>query len=233
MPYAWNPTRLHLHLVHSDRVPTPVALWQSAGGLLVLGLAHLRRWRAEGMGLAEGSAGDQPPEEAKARPFHEHFSACAPAVDRLCRRMLGRGPAADDAPNEVFLRARRAFDTYDGNRPFRPWLLAIANHYCIDQLRRRTTERKIFDDSESDPGELASRVASPLRQTLRAEERNAVSAAIEELPDKYRIPLVLRYFSELDYAAIGEILDVSATQVGTLLFRAKQQLRARLESERP
>jgi RNA polymerase sigma-70 factor (ECF subfamily) len=49
--------------------------------------------------------------------------------------------------------------------------------------------------------------------------------AISELPLKYRLPLVLRYFSELDYAAIAEVLGVTRGQVGSLLFRARCLLR--------
>jgi RNA polymerase sigma-70 factor (ECF subfamily) len=60
-----------------------------------------------------------------------------------------------------------------------------------------------------------------------------VLEAIDGLPLKYRVPLVLRYFEELDYEAIADTLDVTRGQVGTLLFRAKRRLRARLEAESP
>jgi len=53
-------------------------------------------------------------------------------------------------------------------------------------------------------------------------------AVVEALPERYRAPLVLRHFAELDYAAIGELLGVSRGQVGTLLFRARRRVRERL-----
>ena len=59
-----------------------------------------------------------------------------------------------------------------------------------------------------------------------------ISRAIESLPLKYRLPLVLRYFSEYDYAAIAAALDVTPNQVGSLLFRAKRLLRERLRESR-
>jgi len=58
--------------------------------------------------------------------------------------------------------------------------------------------------------------------------RAAVLAAIDALPLKYRSPLVLRHFADLDYDAIGGLLGISRNQVGTLLFRAKRRLRADL-----
>jgi RNA polymerase sigma-70 factor (ECF subfamily) len=127
----------------------------------------------------------------------EHFDA---DVTRLCRRLLGDVSAAEDAKSEVFLRAQRSFASYDSGRPFRRWLLSIAGHYCTDQLRRRQTEARIFDPGELEQEALPSNAPSPLR-------------------------LVLRYQAELDYAAIGEILELPRDRIGTLLFRGKARLR--------
>ena len=67
-----------------------------------------------------------------------------------------------------------------------------------------------------------------MRQLLSSELRDRLAAEIEALPPKYRLPLVLRYQAELDYAAIGEILEVPRERVGTLLFRGKARLRREL-----
>jgi RNA polymerase sigma factor (sigma-70 family) len=53
-------------------------------------------------------------------------------------------------------------------------------------------------------------------------------SGIDALPVKYRLPLVLRHFAELDYDAIAELLGTSRNQVGSLLFRARQRLRIAL-----
>ncbi len=152
----------------------------------------------------------------------EHFDA---DVSGLCRRLLGDPAAAEDARSEVFLRAQRSFASYDPGQPFRRWLLSIAGHYCTDQLRRRQTEARIFDPAELEQETLPSDVPSPLRQLLRAEQRDRVLESIEALPPKYRLPLVLRYQAELDYAAIAEALELPRERIGILLFRAKARLR--------
>lgn len=175
--------------------------------------------------LAERARGGDPD------AFAALFRRFQPDVARVCRRLLGPGAAAEDAVSEAFLRARRALDSYAPDRPFRTWLLSITSHHCIDQLRRRTRERKIFHPGEADVVELADPAPSPLRRALGREEREQLLVAIEELPEKYRLPLVLRYFSEMDYEAIGEVLGVERAQVGTLLFRARRRLRDRLGSE--
>jgi RNA polymerase sigma-70 factor (ECF subfamily) len=67
---------------------------------------------------------------------------------------------------------------------------------------------------------------------LAAERGKDVRVALSTLSDKYRVPLVLAYYNELDYDEIGEILGVERTQVAVLIFRGKQQLRQRLYKER-
>lgn len=163
--------------------------------------------------------------------FEARYREHADAVERLCRRMLGRERAGEDAAQEVFLRARRGFASYDPSLPFRPWLLSVASHHCIDQLRRRGRELRLFEPRELDASDLVDAGASPLRHALDAERRARVLTALDHLPLKYRLPLVLRYFEELDYQGIAELLGVTRGQVGTLLFRAKLRLREQLEDE--
>ena len=60
---------------------------------------------------------------------------------------------------------------------------------------------------------------------MAAEQRRAVGVAIAALPIRYRLPLLLRYFDDMDYDAIAKSIGVSRNQVGTLLFRGKRLLR--------
>lgn len=163
-----------------------------------------------------------------AQAFAALFRTHETDVARLCRRLLGGAAGAEDAASEVFLKARRALDGFQAGRPLRPWLLAIAGHHCIDLLRRRRAEARLFDAGNLDPDQTPGTGPSPLQQVLGAEARAAALAAVDDLPERYRAPLVLRYFADLDYAAIAELLGVTPAQVGTLLFRAKKRLRERL-----
>lgn len=151
-------------------------------------------------------------------------------VQRVCRRMLGNAQSAEDAVSEVFLRAHRALRGFEPERPFRPWLIAIAGHYCIDQLRRRTSEARIFSRSEPQESDLEATGPSPLSRLVAAEQREALERAIESLPVRYRLPLLLRYFDDMDYESIGKSIGVTKNQVGTLLFRAKRLLREEVEA---
>lgn len=161
------------------------------------------------------------------------FEAFRRDVLRLCERLLGSPADAEDAVHETFLRARSGLLQYDPARPFRPWLLAIASHHALDRLRRRNTEKRLFQDDEIAPEALAAPGPSPLQGELDADLRRRVLAAIDTLPDRYRAPLVLRYYADFDHDRIAGLIGVSRSQVATLLFRARRRLREKLASDAP
>ncbi len=161
--------------------------------------------------------------------FATLFKLFRPDVERLCARLLASDSEAEDATSEAFMRSHRSLDSYDSAQSFRTWLLSIAAHHCIDQLRRRSTEQRIFDPSEFDPEQHSTPSPTPLHQRLRAEVREQIFDGLCALPDRYRAPLVLRYFADFDYDEIGAVMDVTRNQVATLLYRAKRRLREQLD----
>jgi RNA polymerase sigma factor (sigma-70 family) len=166
----------------------------------------------------------------EAEALDDLFREFRPVVLRLSTRMLG-SVDAEDAVNEAFGRAQRRLESYDASQPFKRWLLGIASNYCIDQLRRRSVEKRLFDPSEVDVDERADRSNSALDALVQARRQSSVRDALDRLPDQQRAPLILRYFAELDYDTIAEELDISRSQVASLLFRAKQRLREILRSD--
>lgn len=147
----------------------------------------------------------------------------------LCRNLLGSSEAAEDATTEVFLRVYRGLKQYDTSLPFTRWLLSIASHYCVDQLRRRQKEAKLFVTEDATEVEVGDTTASPLEKLLAHEKHEEVRAAVLALPSQYRVPLALRYYEGLSYAEIGRRLGLKRNHVATLLFRAKKQLRQGLK----
>jgi len=160
--------------------------------------------------------------------FADLHAAHAGDAARLCRRMLDTAEDAEEAANEVFLRARDGFASYDRSRPFRSWLLSVAAHHCIDRLRRRHVERRLFDPSELEEAGLPDHGPSPLRSYLARERSELLMTALDAMPARFRAVLAMRYFAELSYAEIAEAAEISTDQVGVLLFRGKARLREAL-----
>jgi RNA polymerase sigma-70 factor (ECF subfamily) len=146
----------------------------------------------------------------------------------LCRRLLGSAQAAEDAGAEVFLRVQRAMSSFDTRLSFSGWLLSIASHYCLDQLRDRRVEQRVFDSRAPVWTEPATPAPSPLTGLLAAERSRAVRAALQTLPERTRLVVVLRYHGEFSYDQIAAALGLNRNHVATLLWRAKKELRRSL-----
>ena len=148
----------------------------------------------------------------------------------LCRYMLDSRERADDATSEVFLKLQRSIKSYDGSIPFPSWLLRVAGNQCIDALRRQRRGRQVIVEVEDGATlvEAPSAEPSPLGAVMGKEERAQVRDAIAGLPENYRLPLVLRYYTELSYDEIAQQLDLRRNYVAALIFRAKQELRRKL-----
>jgi RNA polymerase sigma-70 factor, ECF subfamily len=167
------------------------------------------------------------------RDFEDIYREHHHRVFNLCAYLLNSHQAAEDASQEVFIRAQRRMDSYNPALPFSSWILKVASNYCIDILRRRGLEKRLFGVDASESLDLSSGQPSPLTQVLTAELGKSVRQALAALPDKFRIPLVLAFYSEYSYDQIAAIMRIPRNTVATLLFRGKQLLREKLRKEKP
>ncbi len=147
-------------------------------------------------------------------------------VYNLCYRMLGNPSEAEDAAQETFLRAYKGLSRYDPERRFATWLLSIASHHCIDQLRRRRFPILSLNDllpwqqkADDTPG--------PETALTVKEEQDAVKTMLEQLGDQDRVVLILRYWYDLSYEEIAQAVSSSVSAVKSRLHRARRQLAER------
>lgn len=141
-------------------------------------------------------------------------------VYNLCYRMLGDAFEAEDAAQETFIRAMKSIKRYDAKRPFSTWLLSIAAHYCIDQLRKRRGRIVSIDDNpyitiqDGTPG--------PETMTIQSEDRDRLRKILSVLSPTDRAAVILRYWNELSYEQIAQILALTVSAVKSRLHRARQ-----------
>jgi RNA polymerase sigma-70 factor (ECF subfamily) len=165
-----------------------------------------------------------------AEALGEIYRHYARRVFGLCRHMLDSRERAEDATSEIFLKLQRSIMSYDGSIPFPRWLLRVAGNQCIDVLRRQRRRQQLIVEGQNEATllEAPSAEPSPLGALMSKEERARVRDAIAKLPDSFRLPLVLRYDSELSYDEIARELGLQRNNVAILIFRAKQELRRKL-----
>ena len=101
--------------------------------------------------------------------FTQLVEAFQAPIYNLCYRMLGEAGEAEDAAQETFLRAYSQLTSYDPHRSFKTWLFSIANHHCIDRLRkRRLTWLSIDDDNLPPHPALQEQAPGPEEEIGRA-----------------------------------------------------------------
>lgn len=159
------------------------------------------------------------------RAFSRLVEAYQRPVFNLTYRMLGNVEEAEDAAQEAFLRAYSRLGQYDPEMKFSTWLFSIANHHCIDRLRKRRTTQISIDDNPVLQN-LEGDDLRPEPHALQQEARMEVQTMLDRLAPEYRTPLVLRYWEEMSYEEIAETMSVTVATVKSRLFRARQQLAA-------
>ncbi len=149
----------------------------------------------------------------------------------LCRRLLNSRDLAEDATQEVFIRAYKNFSKYKAEQPFWQWIAAIANNHCVDLLRKQSRSQALFGDESEELHEAEAADPSALGELMAAEDVHALNQAIAGLDARYRVPLVLAYFHQASYDDIAASLAISRNHVGVLLLRGRQKLREQLATK--
>ncbi len=145
-------------------------------------------------------------------------------VFNLAYRMLSERGEAEDAAQEAFMRAYSNLDRYDMERSFKTWLLSITSNHCIDRLRRRRLVWLSLDEPLPPHPALTSSTPGPEEEALTNERNLLVQEMLADLSPDYRLAVVLRYWYDLSYAEIAEMLDTTESAIKSRLFRARQAL---------
>ena len=149
----------------------------------------------------------------------EIISRYKDAVFGLCLGFMRNRADAEDISHDAFIRAYINLRRYDLERRFSTWLFTVAANLCRNQLRYRrnhpSTEQPLQIRGGTDPARLVS-----------AEDRQArIRETLNKLPYSYRAPLVLRFYNELPYQEISDILSIPEGTVKTRIHRGKAMLK--------
>lgn len=151
-------------------------------------------------------------------------------VFNLAYRMLNERGEAEDAAQEAFMRAYINLDRYDPERPFKTWLLSITSNHCIDRLRRRRLTWLSLEEPLPPHPALTSDIPGPEEALLTSERNLLVQEMLANLSPEYRLAVILRYWYDLSYAEIAEMLGTTESAIKSRLFRARQALADDLEA---
>lgn len=141
---------------------------------------------------------------------------------------------AEDSVQEAFMRTYQYIDSFDGQRPFGPWLMRIVVN---EALKRATRERSALPlaDDERQPPEPAPNggFSHPESQVVQRERAAAVHAALSQLSPEQRAAVVMRYYLDMREAEIAAALNCPPGTVKSRLHTARSRLRPLLRAIHP
>jgi RNA polymerase sigma-70 factor (ECF subfamily) len=145
-------------------------------------------------------------------------------IYNFCYRMLNNGDDAEDAAQEVFMRAYFKLDSYAEPHKFSTWLFSIASHYCIDRLRKRRFQLVSWDDLDPWYPFPGQDVPQPEGTLLKMEADREVRDLLDELSPDYRTVIILKYWYSMSYEEIAQTLGTTIDTIKSRLFRARRMM---------
>ena len=140
--------------------------------------------------------------------------------------------AAEDVAQETFIRAWKGLRNFRGDSAFKTWLYKVASNAARTHLQQRGRQARVGTESLDDD-EAALHAddvpsgATDLERTLAV--REAIDVALAQLPEEWRVAVVLRDVEGLDYKEIAEVTGAPIDTVESRIFRARRRLRPLLQ----
>ncbi|MCB0993600.1 MAG: sigma-70 family RNA polymerase sigma factor [Acidimicrobiales bacterium] len=161
--------------------------------------------------VTAAQAGDRGALDLLLRRHHDRVYA-------VCRRLAGNDADANDATQEALIAIVRGLPRFTGRSSFGTWAYRVATNACLDELRRRgrrpTPGLPEVERSRDDGPGLATSVA----------DRLDIDAALGQLPEEFRAPVILRDQLGMDYADIAATLDLAPGTVRSRIARGRARL---------
>lgn len=165
--------------------------------------------------------------------LEEAYARYGKPVWSLARRVAGDSAIAEEVVQEAFLRLwTRAADFDPARGRLLPWLLTIAHHRAIDELRRRRA-RGEFDGLDAAMATAEAPDADPVDVAIASDDREAIRVALAALPEAQRRAIELAYFGGYSQAEIASRLDEPLGTIKTRIRLALRKLRDLLSTRRP
>ncbi len=159
--------------------------------------------------------------------FAELVSRYKNLVYSVILRMINDHEEANDLAQEVFIKVYKNLDKYSPEYKFSTWIMRITTNLVIDFRRKKKQEIISIDDIEYEPASFDT----PEVSYIEKEQKNLLNLAIKNLPDMYKIPIVLYHQQGLSYQEIGDIIGEPLSKVKNRIFRGRKMLKENLMKE--
>lgn len=146
----------------------------------------------------------------------------------LAYRLGGDYDESRDMAQEAFIKVYQELGSFDTSRKFFPWFYRVAHNCCINSLNKRKNQVVSFDDLYEQADIPQSHESNPEMALEKNEELALLRKCLAELPEQFRIPLLMKYIEGLSYKEISERLEIPVSTIETRLFRGRNLLQEKL-----
>lgn len=164
--------------------------------------------------------------QGRSEAFRELVARYKKAVYSLCYRMAHNHEEAEDLSQELFIKVYQNLDKYDHNYRLSTWILKIASNTTIDSLRKKRVDTLPLDDDIESKQEMASAESIFFHQ----DNKRVIEKMIQELPEEYRLLIILYHQQGLSYKEIAEAVNIPMSKVKNRLHRARNILKDELKT---
>ncbi len=167
----------------------------------------------------------------KRRAFTELMRRYQQRVYWAARRIVGTHEDADDIAQETFVKAYTALGDFRGESSFFTWVYRIAINLSLNAVRKRQMVSYLKEN------EIINRIFpssdDPSREVEFKETQSRLQEAIARLPEKQRAVFVMRYYDEMSYEEISEVMKTSVGGLKANFFHALRKVREYMTDETP
>jgi RNA polymerase sigma-70 factor (ECF subfamily) len=145
-------------------------------------------------------------------------------LKRYARKFLANPEDINDIAQEIFIKAYVNIKSFDIEKKFSPWIYRIAHNELVNLLKKKEKNPLLFFDADTLFPHPVSKEETD-RKTQSDEIKKLLDKCLNQIPSKYREPLLLFYMEELSYNEIAEVMRVPISTVGVRLKRGKRMLK--------
>lgn len=157
-------------------------------------------------------------------------------VLNICFKFTRNKETTEDLAQEVFIEVYRSINNFRGDSKLSTWIYRIAVTKSLDYLKSQKREKRfavikslfVENDIEKETGSLSDLESNPQMKIEEEDRIKILSIALESLPPKQRVAIMLSKYDELSYQEIADILGTTISSVESLIHRAKVNLRKKL-----
>jgi RNA polymerase sigma-70 factor (ECF subfamily) len=145
-------------------------------------------------------------------------------IERLRRLIIGMGLGADEGEDilqDVYLKALQRPHKYQEQEDVARWLIRVTVNSCLLEFRRRKRHCQAAAEVLQQWAVLENNISGPDRQAIRAEEVEAMMLCLRDMNESLQMPLVMKYFCDLNSNEIGEILELEPGTVRKRLYKGR------------